>query len=164
MTNLKYKEKQMFVSPTINAYANQKSSSCCNKISITILCKEDYTSFNRKSRPQRNCVLELKICSIPSVIDPSTESVSSILAPSNPIVSETVEGIVTGCKCSMYGVEIEIKFTLVWVSNSLDWHEHAKRDEAKSSRPSKTYAAAGQSVGGDSRHLSNAYREQRATI
>lgn len=59
------------------------------------------TSFNRKSRPYRNCVLELKICSIPSVVEPSVESISSNLVLSDTIVSEKEEGTITGCIGSM---------------------------------------------------------------
>lgn len=56
---------------------------------------------------------------------------------------------------------MEIKFTLVWAPSSLDFNEHAKQDKAKSSRPRRRYAAAGQSEGGDSRHLSNAWLVQK---
>lgn len=64
----------------------------------------------------------------------------------------------------MYGVDMETKSTLFWGSDSLDLLKGEKRDKAKSSRPRRIYAAAGQSVGGDSRHLSNAYEMQNAKI
>lgn len=133
-------------------------------LQVLLVWPAQLTSFNRRSRPKRNCVVELKMCSIPSAVDPSTKSASSNLVSSNPNVSEIEEGIVTGCRCSMYGVDMETKFTLFWGSDSLDLLECENRDKAKSSRPRRIYAAAGQSVGGDSRHLSNAYEMQNTKI